>query len=439
MPSGTIQRLYYKPFVETRRLRFKEATVNRQLSSSEPTFGAFVAIDWADQRHVWSLRPAGSDHREHGEIPHTPEAIDAWAGDLARRFPQCAIALGVEQSRGALVFMLSKYAYFHIYPIHPRAAAQFRAALYPSGAKDDPLDADLLLDLLIQHRQHLRRLSPDNEQTRMVRHLVEARRRLVNEKTRQSNRLTAALKLYFPQILVWFEEVDSALVGALLERWPTLDSLQRARPATLRRFFTQHNCRRSERIELRIELIHQAVPAVQDQAVIRPAVALSEVLVKLLATIREGIAELDRQIAQATEAHPDYAIFRSLPGAGPVLAPRLLAALGSQRDRYATAAELQQFSGIAPILVRSGKSEWVHHRWACPKFLRQTFHEWASHSIGSCGWARAYYQQQRTRGAAHHAAIRALAFKWIRIVFRCWQDGVAYDEARYLHSLRQRG
>ena len=412
--------------------------MNSQRSCSEPSFGAFVAMDWADQKHVWSLQPAGSENREHGEIPHTPEAIDAWAGDLARRFPGRPIALGVEQSRGALVFMLSKYAHFHIYPIHPRAAAQFRAALYPSGAKDDPVDADLLLDLLLQHRRHLRRLNPDTEATRMVQHLVEVRRRLVNEKTRQSNRLTATLKLYFPQILDWFD-VDSELVGALLERWSTLESLRKARPATLRRFFTAHNCRRSDLIEQRIELIRQAIPAVQDQAIVRPAVAIVEVLVKLIGTLRQGIAELDRQIEQATEAHPDYAIFRSFPGAGPVMAPRLLAALGSQRDRYATAAELQQFSGIAPVLVRSGKSAWVHHRWACPKFLRQTFHEWAGHSIGFCDWARAYYQQQRARGAAHHAAVRALAFKWIRIVFRCWKDRVSYDDARYLRSLRQRG
>jgi len=240
--------------------------VNPQLSCSEPNFGAFVAIDLADQKHVWSLQPAGSENREHGEIPHTPEAIDAWAGDLARRFPGRPIALGVEQSRGALVFMLGKYAHFHIYPIHPRTAAQFRAALYPSGAKDDPVDADLLLDLLLQHRRHLRRLNPDTEATRLVQHLVEARRRLVNEKTRQSNRLTATLKIYFPQILDWFEDVDSALVGALLERWSTLESLRKARPTTLRRFFTGHNCRRSDLIEQRIEQIRQAVPAVRDQA-----------------------------------------------------------------------------------------------------------------------------------------------------------------------------
>lgn len=406
---------------------------------AEPNFGAFVAIDWADQKHVWSLQAADSDRREHGEIQHTPEAIEAWVGGLFSHFPAQPIALAVEQSRGALVFMLSKYENLHIYPIHPRAAAQFRAALYPSGAKDDPVDADLLLDLLVHHRAHLRRLSPDTEQTRLVQQLVEARRKLVNEKTRQGNRLTAKLKLYFPQILTWFDEVDSALVGAFLERWPTLEALQKARQATLRSFFTQHNCRRAELIEQRLELIRQSVPAIRDVAVIQSAVAMVSVLVGLIATIRQGIAALDRQIERAAAAHPDFAIFDSFPGAGPVLAPRLLAAFGSQRDRYHSAAELQQFSGIAPVTVRSGKTERVHYRWACPKFLRQTFQEWAGHSIGFCGWARAYYEQHRERGAGHHAAVRALAFKWIRIAFRCWQDAVPYDESRYLQALRRRG
>jgi Transposase IS116/IS110/IS902 family len=121
-----------------------------------------------------------------------------------------------------------------------------------------------------------------------------------------------------------------------------------------------------------------------------------------------------------------------------VLAPRLLAALGSQRERYANAAEVQAYSGIAPVTERSGKKKWVHFRWACPKFLRQSFHEWAGHSIAHSQWARSYYQQQRERGKRHHAAVRGLAFKWIRIVFRCWKDRVAYDESKYLAALAKR-
>jgi hypothetical protein len=140
-----------------------------------------------------------------------------------------------------------------------------------------------------------------------------------------------------------------------------------------------------------------------------------------------------------TIPHPDFFIFQSLPGAGAALAPRLLAALGSQLDRYTSAAEVQRYGGIAPVTERSGKRKWVHFRWASPKFLRQSFHEWAGHSIAQSVWARAYYQRQRERGKEHHAAVRALAFKWIRIVFRCWQDGVAYDETRYLTALAKRG
>jgi hypothetical protein len=109
------------------------------------------------------------------------------------------------------------------------------------------------------------------------------------------------------------------------------------------------------------------------------------------------------------------------------------------RDSYHNASEVQTYSGIAPVMEKSGKKQWIHFRWACPKFLRQSFHEWASHSIGYSVWARNYYQQQRNKGQDHHAAVRALAFKWIRITFRCWKDRVAYDESKYLTSLARRG
>src|ERR1035438_4440873 len=408
-------------------------------SSAEPQFAAFIAIDWADQKHAWSLQAAGSDQRESDEMKHTPEAVGAWVSMLSARFAGQPIAVGLEQSHGALVFMLSQFANLHLYPIHPRAAAQFRAAFYPPGAKDDPVDADLLLDMLVLHRKHIRPLRPDNEQTRLVQHQVEARRRLVNEKTRQVQRLTAKLKLYFPQVLDWFDKVDSPLVGALLLRWPTLPDLQRARPDTIRSFCTQHNCRDSKRIEERIQKIRQAVPAISDQAVIQPAVTMTRNLVALIATLRAGIAKFDQQIAKAAAVHPDFLVFDSFPGAGPVLAPRLLAAFGSYRERFLNAAEVQKLSGIAPVVNRSGKAESVHFRRACPKFLRQTFHEWAGHSIAFCDWARVFYQQQKQQGHDHHAAVRALAFKWIRIAFRCWQDGVPYDDARYVASLRRHG
>jgi transposase len=160
--------------------------------------------------------------------------------------------------------------------------------------------------------------------------------------------------------------------------------------------------------------------------------------IALLQVMRSDIATFDRQIAEVYRKHPDRVIMESFPGAGPALEPRLIAAVGSRRDRFDSANSLACFAGIAPVKESSGKSLWVHWRWACPKFIRQTFHEWAGCSIRTCDWAREFYDKQRAKGKGHHAAVRALAFKWIRIFFRCWRDRIPYSEARYLEALQNR-
>jgi transposase len=411
----------------------------RGIVQPEPEFVAFVGIDWADQKHVWCLQAANSAQKEGGELEHKPEVVEAWVSGLCQRFGPGPIAVAVEQVKGALVYMLRKYECLHLYPVPSTMSASMREALYPSGAKDDPRDAELLLELLLLHRDKLRRLTPDNEATRRVQNLVEERRKLVEEKTAQLNRLTGYLKVYFPQILEWFAKLDSKLVCDFLERWPSLEELQKVPCAEVKKFFRHRRGRHGELTEWRMQGISQATPAIRDGAVIEAKQTVVQVIAQLVRTLLEGIATLDRKIAEAVEAHPDFFIFESLPGAGAALAPRLLAAFGSQRDRYGSATEVQKYSGIAPVTERSGKKKWVHFRWACSKFLRQSFHEWAGHSIGQSVWARAYYQRQRERGKEHHAAVRALAFKWIRIVFRCWQDRVVYDETRYLAALAVRG
>src|ERR1700758_3705278 len=359
-----------------------------QSGKQEPQFAAFVGIDWADKKHVWCLQATGSRQRETGELEHNPEAVEAWVGQLCQRFSNRPIAVAVEQSRGALVFMLSKYEPLHLFPVPSTMAANMREALYPSGAKDDPRDADLLLDLLLQHRNKLRRLSPDTEATRRVQNLVEERRKLVDEKTAQSNRLRSHLKIYFPQFLEWFEHLDSELVCALLERWPTLEELQKVPPPKLRTFFRKHHCRDEALIEGRMLAIRQSIPAIRDRAVIEAKSTVVKVTVQVIRSLMEGIADLDEKIEEAAAAHPDFFIFESLPGAGAVMAPRLLAASGSQRERYGSAREVQSYTGIAPVTERSGKKQWVHFRLAAPKFLRQSFHEWAGHSIAHSQWAR---------------------------------------------------
>jgi transposase len=407
-------------------------------SLAEPEFSAFVALDWADREHSWALEIPGRP-REQGQLEHTPEAIETWAAALSARFPGQRVAVALEQARGALLYALSKYVHVVLYPIHPATLSRYRAALFPSGSKSDPRDAELLLDLLVQQRSRLRCFQRDSEPTRMLRELVEKHRQLVDERTAQINRLTGLLKQYFPQALLWLEDLGSPLARALLQRWPTLPQLQAETEETVRDFFRQHHCRCEKRIEQRIQQISAARPLVEDPALVQPAVRMVHTVVELLAALRQEIVGFEQDIEEVFTSHPDAPIFASFPGAGPALAPRLLVAFGSLRDRFESANQVQSYSGIAPVLARSGETQhWIHFRWACPKFLRQTFHEFAALSIQQCGWAKEFYQQQRAKGKTHHAAVRALAFKWIRILFRCWQTHQPYQEERFLSSRQTR-
>jgi transposase len=250
--------------------------------------------------------------------------------------------------------------------------------------------------------------------------------------------LTSALKNYFPQVLQWFPEKDTAIFCDFLSHWPTLKAAQLARRTTLEGFFCAHHVRSTDLIATRIEAIKSARALTTDDGVIAPNVLLVHALVAQLRVTLQAIADFDTAIAQRAQDHPDFPLFDALPGAGAVFAPRLLVAFGEQRERFTSADELQKYAGIAPVTERSGKKSWVHWRLQCPKFRRQTFVEWAAESTRHAFWAQVYYQQQREKGKAHQAAVRALAFKWIRILYRCWQKRTPYDESVYLQALKRR-
>ena len=403
----------------------------------EPEFAAHIGLDWADQKHFWAMRTADGK-LQRGDLLNTPEAIQVWAAELAQRFGGRPIAVGLEQARGAVIAMLCKYAHLVLFPIHPNTVSNYRKAFIPSGAKSDPGDGQLILELLITHPDKFRGLQPDTLETRELRFLTEERRKLVYQHTSEVQRLIGWLKQVFPQSLQWFDNPAIPMVGALLRRWPTLQALQKASDKTLRKFFGQQNCRSEERIEERLEQIRKAVVATNDEALMQTGLICIRNSIALLEVLRAGIAAFDKQIAEVYQTHPDRAIMESFPGAGPALEPRLIAAVGTMRNRFESANSLACFAGIAPVKESSGKSLWVHWRWSCPKFVRQTFHEWAGCSIRCSKWARAYYDKQRAQKKGHQAAVRALAFKWIRIFFRCWRDHVPYSEELYLKALQNR-
>jgi transposase len=405
---------------------------------STEEFAAFIGLDWADAKHDICLQASDSAHREFLRLDHRPEAIDAWVQSLRTRFNGQPLAVCLELNKGPIVSALRQYEFLVLFPVNPLTVAKYREAFTPSRATDDPTDAELQVELLLKHRDKLTPLSPQSPTMRALAQLVEHRRRLVGDKVRLTHRLTSALKNYFPHVLQWFQEKDTALFCDFLSRWPTLKAAQLARRATLEGFFRAHHVPSADVITTRIEAIKSARALTTDDGVITPNVLLGQALIAPLRVTVQAIADFDSAIAQRAQAHPDFPLFDALPGAGAVFAPRLLVAFGEQRERYASAAELQKYAGIAPVTERSGKKSWVHWRLQCPTFLRQTFVEWAAESIRHAFWAQVYYQQQRDKGKAHQAAVRALAFKWIRILYRCWQERTPYDESIYLQALKRR-
>jgi transposase len=412
---------------------------NPSLLPSEPAWAAFAAIDWGSKAHSWALLPAAGGPLESAKLDNTPEAVDRWATQLRTRFPDAPIALALEQKRGAVIYMLSKYDYFALFSVPPSMSAFYRRAFVPSGAKSDPGDAALLLDLLLHHRERLRPRLTETPATRLLQFLVEQRRQLVQQKVRFVEQFTASVEQYFPQLRSWFHRLDSPVVEALLARWPNLVALQHSHPGTLRRFLLAHNCRKEELIRTRIEAVYAAVPATTDPVVLEAARYRTVACLKLIGDLRQQIAMLEKRIGAVTADHPDAPIFASFPGAGAATVPRLIAAFGTCRDNWTCAEDLQRFSGIAPVHKSSGNSTIVVMRRACPKFLRQTFHEFAGQSIPHSPWAKAYYRHQRSDlKKPHHAAVRALAFRWIRILYRCWKDREPYNEQILLASQQRR-
>lgn len=404
------------------------------------SLAACIGIDWADTHHAVALQESGSLETQRKSIAHTPEALTQWLASLRQRWGGQPVGVCLETSRGPLVHALLEHDFIVLYPVNPKTLKRFREAFALSGAKDDPVDAELLLELLVKHRDRLKPLIPDGVETRKLARLTEARRDAVHLRTKLTQQLRSELKGYFPQALEWTgQDLFTPMALAFLLRWPTLEAVQRARPQTLRKFYHSHRCRRPQLIEERVEAIGQAKPLTTDPAVVEPSVLKVHLLVRQLQALAPSVAEYDTEIASLFDAHADAALFRALPGSGPVLAPRLLTAFGTDRDRFASALEVQQYVGIAPVTERSGKQWNVHWRWSAPTFLRQSFHEFARLSVHHSRWARAYYELQRERGKKHHAAIRALAYKWIRILYRCWKLRVPYDEDRYIDALRKNG
>ena len=267
---------------------------------------AFVGIDWADAKHEVCLQAVGSDQREFTSLVHTPEAIDEWARTLRKRFAGHPVAVCLELNNGPIAYALRKYEFLSLFPVNPLTLARYREAFTPSHAKDDPTDAELMLELLLTHRDKLTPLNPQSPEMRALAQLVEHRRRLVGDKVRLTHRLTSALKNYFPHVLHWFDDKGTTIFCDFLAQWPTLKAVQLARRATLKRFFRDHHVRDAGVIDQRIQAIKSATPLTTDEGIIAPNALLVQALVSQLRVTLRAIEDFDNAIAQRAQSHPDF-------------------------------------------------------------------------------------------------------------------------------------
>jgi transposase len=408
--------------------------------SEKPLFVA-VGIDSGDVAHVIYASGPGSEPQWQDRIGNSVAEYQRLLDELATRWPDLPVRFALEDPESLLARFLL-HSGCCVYAPNPLTVQRTREGLAPSGKKDDPLDARAMVKVLRDQaspeaRQPLTPLLADSEETTLLAGLVSQRRQLVTEKVRLQLSLRTQLKRFYPRALELFPRLDQSLTLTFLDEFPSPKALEKASETQWAEFFAGRRYPRPGQIPLLWE------KAQGPQIPLRPAedqLAAGQVrrLVRLLTVVLEELADLEKQIETAFETHPDAAFFRSAPGAARVLAPALLSLFGDRRERWRDWRHLAAQSGTAPVTKESGKKRQVRMRRQCDPESRSVLFLFANASRLQCGWAQACYHQQRAAGKTHAAALRTLGNKWLRILFRLWQDRVEYDESRYLAALEKR-
>lgn len=390
----------------------------------------FAGIDWAADEHAVCILDSGGRVVDQFAISHTADGFERLVRRLARIGPADDMAVAIERPDGRLVDRLLAAGY-PVVPVKTTAIKAWREAEVGSGAKSDPGDARVIADYLRLRRPDLRELRPFSEETRALRAVVRARGDLVDARVAAGNQLAATLAAFWPGAGGLFADIWSEIALAFLERYPTPAAATLLGEGRMAGFLRKHGYsgRRSP-TEL-LERLHAAPAGLADgpESEARRDAVLA--MVRVGRALNRSIKDLDRSVVAHLDEHPDAAIFRSLPRAGQVSAAQMLAEWGDCREAYDGPEAVAALSGMAPVTRRSGKHLAVAFRWACNTRFRNAMATFADNSRHASPWAATVYAAAIERGADHPHAVRILARAWIRVIFRCWQAGVAYDPARH--------
>ena len=395
----------------------------------------FVGIDWSDQTLDFYLQDQEDKVYAQGEVKISMDGLTEMFVQLEKHGRPEEIFIASETSCGSWIQAFLDRGY-PFYPINPNSLDKFRKALKIQGDKTDKIDRRVIAKYLCTFYKNLTPLKPDAEEIISLRIACQQRLRLTKEHTAKINELQSVLKSHYPAVLKLFSCLNSNITLEFLQRYPTQDKMLALTEKRLGQWLRKHSYPCMRRFEEMVEILKK--PALPIAGYLQEGqVPLIRYLARNLQALSKEIAERDKQINIHLDGLPEADWVRSLPSAGVVLAPALLACLGRDPDRFESTSKAQALMGTAPVTVQSGKSHQVHFRFGCWKFARRTLHSFADHSRHKCGWAQAFYKKQRLTGHKHHAAVRSLAHKWLKILLAMKRTGSHYDESIFLDSKRR--
>lgn len=395
----------------------------------------FAALDWAKDHHdVIVVDRVGTIVADF-QFPHTAQGWEEFSQKM-KLFGKCPVT--IETSAGMAVDQLLQRGY-PLYPINPLSAKEYRKRKAPSGFKTDRHDAWSLADALRTDGQAWRALVPQDEDTATLRLLCRDEIALIEHRTALVNQLTTTLGEYYCLALESFDDWTKPFAWAFVQAFPTPAALTQAGKRKRQNFLHLHKLWRPETAPERLALWARGQQLNASTAVTNAKSLLALSLVNVLEALQRQIQQYRSRITEAFAKHPDHDIFGSLPGAKQTLAPRLLGLIGSKREIFPDADSLLCQAGVSPAPYESGRLRKARLRLVCDRFLRHTVHLWVDESRKTCSWAQAYYQAKRTAGHNHASALRCLGKRWLKVLWRMWQNHTAYDEAKYLQALQRHG
>jgi len=391
----------------------------------------YVGVDWADEEHYVYITDDSGQKLASFSIEHNEKGMNKLQNRIYRFSRKLdKLLFSIETDKGLVVSTLMDWGYT-VYSINPKSVDRYRDRYKSSGVKSDEFDACVLANILRTDRSRFQPIRPDSELARELKVLTRDRDKLVGDRTRLSNRLTAILKAYYPAALELFSDVAQLITLSFLRKYPTYQDVKELSFDEFKEFLSEHRYPQPKRAKGMYQKLQQPHLECEDMLT-RTKSKLMLVTVSQLQLLMDEIKSYESAIKKLLKSHPDANIFLSLPGSGDILSARFIAELGDNHDRYQSAGDVQAESGSAPITIQSGKKKYVRFRRSCKKPLRNTIHTFAFCSTSQCIWAREHYDQQIATGKTHSQAVRSLSNKWMKIIFTLWKRGETYDEEHHL-------